>query len=411
MTEPTSLQQEVSIDMQLRLDQSLIERSHLDHAAARPDIDLFLTADWDFPASPRRVGDVHPYPARFIPELPALALDCLRSNGPVLDPFCGSGTTLVEAVRRGGQAIGIDLNPIACLMSRVKTTRWLVADEHLVERHARALATHAAAGDRSSLSELNLEIPRLDHWFEPWAQDFLAGATAYVRQQDPDDPWRDRLALAVSASTVRISNQDSDTRYAAVKKSMGPELALRVLEDALRRVVNWLRANAMHIESNAAQVVEADARCIPLPDGIAATAVFSPPYPNAYEYWLYHKYRMYWLGFDPIQVRGSEIGARPFYSGSGSLTADDFRREMTEVFAEVHRLLQPGGAAVVVVGDSIIRGELIDNSDVLTSAADTAGFDLLASRFRLIRKTSTSFNRRHSRARDGEHVLLFSRRD
>jgi len=396
--------------MQLRLDQSSLERSHLAHDAARPDVAKFLDADWDFPTSPRRVGDVHPYPARFIPELPALALDCLRPNGPVLDPFCGSGTTLVEAVHRGGQAIGIDLNPIACLMSRVKTTRWLAADENLVEHHARSLTTQAAGG-KSSLNELILEIPRLDHWFEPWAQEFLAGATAYVRQQDPNDPWRDRLALAVSASTVRISNQDSDTRYAAVKKSIGPELALRVLEDAFRRVVDWLRANATHIESNAAQVVEADARSIPLRDGIAAAAVFSPPYPNAYEYWLYHKYRMYWLGFDPIQVRGSEIGARPFYSGSGTLTADDFRREMTEVFAEVHRLLQPGGAAVVIVGDSMIRGELIDNSDVLTSAADTAGFDLLASRFRLIRKTSTSFNRRHSRARDGEHVLMFSRRD
>lgn len=405
------LQEEGSIDMQLHPEESLIGRSHQAHAAACPDVDLFLDADWDFPTSPRRVADIHPYPARFIPELPALALECLRPNGPVLDPFCGSGTTLVEAVRRGSRAIGVDLNPIACLMSRVKTTRWQEADENLVERHVRSLAAHASAGDSSSLSDLNLEIPRLDHWFEPWAQELLAGATLYVRQQDPNDPWRDRLALAVSASTVRLSNQDSDTRYAAVKKSMGADLALRVLEDAVRRVVDWLRVNATHIESNATQVVEADARRIPLPDGIAATAVFSPPYPNAYEYWLYHKYRMYWLGFDPIRVRGSEIGARPFYSGSGTLTSDDFRRDMTEVFAEVHRLLRPGGAAIVVVGDSIIRGEFIDNSDVLATAADAAGFDHLASKYRMIRKTSTSFNRLNSRARDGEHVLLFNRRD
>lgn len=386
----------------------LAERSHPARAAACPDIDLFLEADWDFPDSPRRLGDVHPYPARFIPELPALALDCLRPNGPVLDPFCGSGTTLVEATRRGHQAVGVDLNPIACLMSRVKTTRWEATDESVVEDHVRSLTAYAAVGDRGVL---DLEIPRLDHWFEPWAQKLLAGAMTYVRQFDPSDPWRDRLALAVSASTVRISNQDSDTRYAAVEKSMGPELALRVLEEALRRITDWLRANSSDVEHPSAQVVEANARRIPLPDGVAAAAVFSPPYPNAYEYWLYHKYRMYWLGFDPVRVRGSEIGARPYYSGSGTLTADDFCREMTEVFSEVHRLLQPGGAAVVVVGDSIIRGESIDNSQVLTSAADTAGFDLLASRFRIIRKTSTSFNRQHSRARDGEHVLLFSRRD
>lgn len=392
---------------------SATDTEHSDAAGgvARPDVDLFLSADWDFPASPRRVGDVHPYPARFIPELPALALDCLGASGPVLDPFCGSGTTLVEAVRRGQRALGVDLNPIACLISRVKTTRWQEHDEGLLRCHARGLVTQAATGDPSVLAELHLQIPRLDHWFEGWAQRLLAGAVTYVDQLDRSDPWRDRVALAVSASTVRISNQDSDTRYAAVEKSTGPELALRILEDALRRIADWLRANAAEIETGAARVVEADARRIPLPDGSAAVAVFSPPYPNAYEYWLYHKYRMYWLGFDPIQVRGSEIGARPHYSGSGTRTANDFCNEMTEVFSEVHRLLLPGGAAVVVVGDSIIRGESIDNSEILTGAADTAGFDLLASRFRIIRKTSTSFNRQHSRARDGEHVLLFSRRD
>ena len=388
-----------------------LAESHPASAAACPDVDLFLDADWDFPGSRRRVGDVHPYPARFIPELAALALDCLRTNGPVLDPFCGSGTTLVEAVSRGQRASGGDINPIGCLMSRVKTTPWEPRDETVVEDHVSALSTHASSGSSSVLKELTRGIPRLDHWFEPWAQRFLAGAVAYIRQIDPDDPWRDRIALAVSASTVRISNQDSDTRYAAVPKSIGPQGALRVLEDALRRNCAWLRANASRIDVGGAQVVEADARCIPLEDGIAAAAVFSPPYPNAYEYWLYHKYRMYWLGFDPLQVRGAEIGARPFYSGSGTLTAADFCREMTQVFSEVHRLLRVGGAAIVVVGDSIIRGERIDNSDVIARAANTAGFDLLASRFRIIRRTSTSFNRQHSRARDGEHVLLFSRRD
>lgn len=388
----------------------LAERRHPASAAASPDLDLFKNADWDFQSSPRRVGDIHPYPARFISELPALALDTLRPRGPVLDPFCGSGTTLVEAVRRGHQAFGVDINPIACVMSRVKTIPWRPCDWTLLEGHARALMVHAASGNPAVLEELALDIPRLDHWFAPWAQRLLAGAVGYIRQIDPVDPWRDRLALAVSASTVRISRQDSDTRYAAVRKSVGPDGALRILEDALRRIGVWSEANSTTIKCGAAQVAEADARRIPLEDGVAAAAVFSPPYPNAYEYWLYHKYRMYWLGFDPIRVRGSEIGARPFYSGSGTLTADDFCREMSEVFSEVYRLLRPGGAAIVVVGDSIIRGEPIDNSELLTRAADTAGFDLLASRFRLIRKTSTSFNRQHSRARNGEHVLLFSRR-
>ena len=92
------------------------------------------------------------------------------------------------------------------------------------------------------------------------------------------------------------------------------------------------------------------------PDSVAAS-IFSPPYPNAYEYWLYHKYRMYWLGYDPIEVRTHEIGARPFYSGSGRLTEDDFAGQM-QSFRRLLVATAPGGMCFVVVGDSIIRGRV-----------------------------------------------------
>lgn len=380
--------------------------------AVDPDVELFATADWHLTDSPRRrTADVHPYPARFIPELPALALQVLRPNGPVIDPFCGSGTTLVEAMRRGHDAIGVDINPIACLISRVKTTPWRPADEPLLERHARALLTRATSGDAAVQRALCDEIPRVDHWFESWAQRLLAGAVSYVRDLDDCDPWRDRVALAVSAATVRIGRQESDTRYAAVAKTIGPEGGLKAVEVTLRRLAAWLVANRDAVEDNAARVICGDSRQLSeLADGSAAAAVFSPPYPNAYEYWLYHKYRMYWLGFDPIGVREAELGARPHYCKPNGLTADDFEGQMFDVFKELHRVLRPNGSAVVIVGDSQIRGEEVNNADVLCRSSAQAGFEVLASTFRAIRKSSTSFNQQHSRARTGEHVLLFSRR-
>lgn len=379
--------------------------------ATRPDVDLFMSIDWNLDLSPRRVADIHPYPARFIPEIPAAALDVLNVRGPVLDPFCGSGTTLVEALRRGLPAVGVDLNPIACLMSRVKTTPWRQGrDSDLLKVHCAGLVEHATRG--SDESDLVDQIPRIDHWFDPWAQRVLAGAVSYVRQIPASDPWRDRVALAISASTVRISRQESDTRYAAIDKSIDADLAVRALNDSLVRIASWCEAHREVIAAGAAQVIEGNARTLDgVGEGTIAACVFSPPYPNAYEYWLYHKYRMYWLGLDPIEVRSNEIGARPYYSGSGTATKDDFEKEMKEVFDGLHRVLAAGGAVITVVGDSIIRGDFVDNGEVLASAADSAGFDLTASRFRLIRKTSTSFNRQHARAREGEHVLLFSRRD
>jgi SAM-dependent methyltransferase len=80
---------------------------------------------WDFPerVAHSDIEGLHPYPAKFVAELPRALLNILPipAGTVVLDPFCGSGTTLVECQRREVPSFGIDLNPIACLMARVKT--------------------------------------------------------------------------------------------------------------------------------------------------------------------------------------------------------------------------------------------------------------------------------------------------
>ena len=66
---------------------------------------------------------IHPYPAKFVPQIPGAIIDAYSKPGDtILDPFCGSGTTLLESIIRGRNALGIDINPIATLISRAKVT-------------------------------------------------------------------------------------------------------------------------------------------------------------------------------------------------------------------------------------------------------------------------------------------------
>lgn len=77
---------------------------------------------------------IHPYPAKFIPELPREIISkCTKERNIVLDPFCGSGTTLLEACIAGRKSIGIDSNPIATLISRAKTTALTEAELQTIE--------------------------------------------------------------------------------------------------------------------------------------------------------------------------------------------------------------------------------------------------------------------------------------
>ncbi len=385
----------------------MIEQAFAIHDVTTAVADSFVSTSWAFDQA-AQTREFHPYPARFVPAIPRQALELLEVDGTVLDPFCGSGTTLMEARRRGLHAVGVDINPVACLISRVRTSRWEPDDMMLSGRHAQglfeaaALATDVAVDFRA--------IPRLDHWFAPHAQRALSGAVRYARGLSPDDPWRDRISAAISAATVKVSRQESDTRYAAIDKAGSQATVAGQLREALEKLTRWLVANTADYPDTRVQVHCRDARDLSfIAAGSVGAVCFSPPYPNAYEYWLYHKYRMYWLGFDAVAVREQEIGARPHYCRPNGLTEADFADQMTEVFTGLHRVMKPDARAVVVVGDSVIGGRVVDNGVLISQIGQDTGFVTEAALTRPIAVNRSSFNRAHSRGRRHEHILLLRR--
>ena len=324
----------------------------------------------------------------------------VADGGVVFDPFCGSGTTLIEAQSLGFPSVGIDLNPIAILISKVATTPQPI--------DLQTCATRCVLFAKTIKNPRITDIPNLDHWFKKSIQKAIAAILVSI-ENEVSDHTREIFRLALSSTIVRVSNQDSNTRYAAIKKDVSASDVFELFSKACSRYVNTLPApNADLPESNiyCRDVLGIGKEEIIRPVGLV---VCSPPYPNAYEYWLYHKYRMWWLGYDPLYVKDREIGARPHYFKKNHQTPEDFRDQMADVFSLLKELCIDNSYACFVIGDSKIHGEIIDNTELLRDAAADSNFEIISIMSRDIALSRKAFNLSNSRLKT-ENVVVFQKR-
>lgn len=377
---------------------------HTTTGARSADLQASLQkVDWTFSGRSRahKIEAIHPYPAKFIGEIPAAFIRSLPipASTAVLDPFCGSGTTLIEAQRMGLSSIGVDLNPIACLISRVKSAR-------LSEGFSEAV-TRLMEEAQDLVDVVTPSIPNIDHWFQRDVQ-LAVAALAQTLKSSEYAAWHDPLRLTLSSILVRVSNQDSDTRYAAVEKGLKRDDVFAAFAGSAKKLAealsnrDWNFANCKVIEADIHNVTPQD---IAMPVGMVIT---SPPYPNAYEYWLYHKYRMWWLGFDPLAVKEREIGARAHFFKKNHHTAEMFEQQMLATLELIDKVLVPGGFVCVVVGRSKIHGQIIDNGAMIYELGQCLGLNPVIKLERLIKQSRKSFNLSHANIKS-ESVLVLQK--
>jgi DNA modification methylase len=362
---------------------------------------------------------LHPYPAKFIPQIPdALIRELSNEGDTVADVFCGSGTTLVEALLLNRRAIGFDANPLACLITKAKTTRLAAGDKEtlsaLVQKAEETAEAISNAGktlfhaDRPFASSAwRPDIDMLAFWFEPFVVEELAVTLSWCRTLDTE-PARNIALVAFSSIIVAVSKQDSDTRYVRRKKDLAPGETFtrfaRALKSAIAAVDDFAAAVRpdLHCEVIHANILDQ-------PDSPPFDLmVCSPPYPNAFSYHLYHMTRMLWLGMDQPRFKRQEIGSHRKYSAKGTngATADTFKAEMERIFAWLGSYLKDDGFACFVVGDSTIRGKRINNADLISAAGSVQGFTEVARPTRRMQMTKKAFNPVIGKIKDEKILIL-----
>ena len=339
----------------------------------------------------------------------------------VADIFCGSGTTLLEALQLKRHAIGIDANPLAALISRAKTTP-------IGEAGFEALLAHREACRRlvSTIEPLTGDLfhdgrpfrsrgwrpePELcEFWFEPFVVEELAELRRLIDSLAGDDE-RNLCSVVLSSIIVAVSKQDSDTRYVRRDKGLAPGDTIRRYLLQLDSAMTAVRElGALIDEQFSCRVLDADILEAPHPGGIDLV-VTSPPYPNAYSYHLYHRSRLAWLGHDPEHFKRIEIGSHRKYSAKGRnrATQETFEQEFKSIFRWLHTHLRENGYVCLVIGDSTIRGERLDNASLLADVGATTGFREVARIGRTIAPTRKAFNPRIGKIKE-ENILILRKR-
>lgn len=391
-----------------------------DLLATQEVIDTLRSIDWAFTDEDTRylTHDLHPYPAKFPPQIPAKLISALSLPGDVvMDPFGGSGTTAVEAVRLRRRAISFDANPLSALVGRVKT---LAANEHdlaPLEELRNAVDSYRANGDgkgpnwsESLIAKHSSQVPNIPN-LEKWFCSAAIGELALLRHlisQTTDGGSKDVALLAFSRIVTRVSNQDSETRYVSKEKELPATFVLRAYLESLRTVLKRLEAAAQTLAGPMASFIEGDARFDigkAIPPCSVDLIVTSPPYPNATDYHLYHRFRLFWLGHDPRLFGGLEIGSHLKHQRNGT-DFDEYREDMTRVLEGAFQALQPGRYAVFVVGDAVFKGEEFSTSKALAAAAIGVGFEVADIIDRPIHNTKRSFSQAARRARLEQLLVL-----
>lgn len=384
-----------------------------DEAAARDGtlglLQDLLTADLGFHGANGKFATHgwHPFPAKFPPQLPQFFIEHLSQPGQtVLDPMSGSGTTLVEAQRLGRHAVGCDIDPLARLISATKLKPVSSID---ALRSGRSVLAGARRDSSSRRDQLETDLGTrfdgktrdfLDYWFLPDRQLELLALLRRIEDVESQD-LRRFLQLVFSSTIIAKSGGVSLARDLAHTR---PHRVLdKATPSAFAAFEKRLNANAVPqcVPSSAipVEVLAASANDTGLAPASVDLVVTSPPYANnAIDYMRAHKFSLVWFGWtldaltdirktylghdapapeiaislpdrcDATLARLAELDARK---------ARVLRRyfcEMSEVLAEMHRVLRHGGAAVMVVGTSTLRGMDVETHKALAAIAERQGF-------------------------------------
>lgn len=343
----------------------------------------------------------HRYPAKFLPNLvKKLIEEYTKENDLVADFFAGCGTTLVEAKVHGRKSVGVDINPVAELITKAKTNP--VAPQKLENRFNLIV---------KSLDDFNLKEysniavhERIDYWFSKEHKAKIAFLYDKILATR-DRLTKDFFLVALSHILKNCSRwlQSSTKPQVDPKKNpTDPFIAFQAhTKQMMKKNAEFYTrlSNDKYLKTKCEIRLE-DARKTSIRANSVGAIITSPPYVTSYEYADIHQLTGYWYEYitDLTAFRKNFIGT--FYSlnqelecGSAlaqeiidSLLKKDKRtakevanyfKDMQAVAKEMHRVLKKGGHVCLVIGNTTFKNVKVKSAEVFADILGDLDFEMV----------------------------------
>lgn len=357
-----------------------------------------LEAKPDDPYLRSHVHGFHAYPARLHPvTAQRLVKGLSRPGDRVLDPFCGSGTVLVEALLERRSPTGLDANPLAVMLTSYKLRRSSARELEQLVTAARLVAESAEARRVARKGPSRRYPAGQARQFDPHVLLELDGLRAGIESFETQT-IRAGLMLVFSSIANKVSRQQSDTSTKPSQRRWASgfviQFFLRKTEElAKRRAQLDARLGAGEPEKHTVKL--GDARRLPFDNCSFAAVITSPPYPGVYDYVEHHRLRLQWLGLDVDYLAKHEIGARRQARGQAE---QSFNEQLRSCLSEMSRVIMPGGTIALVVADTVVADVPWYADREIERLATRSGLKLVAvasqARPHFHKSTATAFGRR-----------------